>query len=31
MADTSQPGNIIDLMEALTKTVEMRKGHKGTA
>ncbi len=31
MADASQPGNIIDLMEALKKTVEMRKGHKGTA
>lgn len=30
-ADNSQPNNIIDLMEALTKTVEMSKGHKGTA
>lgn len=30
-ADNSQPNNIIDLMEALTKTVEMNKGHKGTA
>ena len=30
-ADNSRPDNIIDLMEALTKTVEMNKGHKGTA
>lgn len=30
-ADNSRPDNIIDLMEALTKTVEMSKGHKGTA
>lgn len=29
--DSSAPNNIIDLMDALTKTVEMTKGHKGTA
>lgn len=30
-ADTSQPNNIIDLMEALQKSVELSNGHKGTA
>lgn len=29
--DSSAPTNVIDLMEALKKTVEMSKGHKGTA
>ena len=29
--DSSAPSNVIDLMDALKKTVEMSKGHKGTA